>query len=159
MGKSDSANPHAGLLHQARWPQVLLYICMQNLFENNSLSLSLQRLVLDGMTHYKNKNGEIHRYESLVKNFEQSVHLDMKVAYMSFINALINVPTDIDMRISIRNEFIRLGITHVIEKFKAMADEKEDIELVTQIDVFEEESGLDYSEIHDRFALLDVDIK
>jgi hypothetical protein len=29
---------------------------------------------------------------------------------------------------------------------------------VTQLDVFDEESALDYKEIHDRFAVLDVDV-
>jgi hypothetical protein len=31
--------------------------------------------------------------------------------------------------------------------------------LLTQIDVFEEESALDYKDIHDRFAVFDVDMQ
>ncbi len=34
---------------------------------------------------------------------------------MTFINALINVPTDIDMRVSIRNEFLRMGLRDTIQ--------------------------------------------
>ena len=98
---------------------------------------------------------------------------------MTFINALINVPADIDMRIAIRNEFLRLGIKELIDvcfswvglfsgvwlifivfkSLKAKCDVRTDIELITQIDVFEEESALDYKDIHDRFATLDVDVK
>lgn len=76
------------------------------------------------------------------------------------------------MRVSIRNEFLRLGLKEINEVkfmqleltnkrkgFKAKADQEKDIELITQIDVFEEESQLDYRDIHDRFAMLDVDVK
>ena len=74
---------------------------------------------MDAMLHYKNKNNEQYKFQNLVKNFGYSVHLDLKVAYMTFINAVINVPTDIDMRVSIRNEFLRLGLKDIIEVKKA----------------------------------------
>lgn len=37
------------------------------------------RLVMDAMSNFKNKNFEIKRFEFLVKNFKNAVHLDVKV--------------------------------------------------------------------------------
>ncbi len=135
---------------------------------NDSLHI---RAVVDAMNDFKNKKGEEQRFELLVKNFASSVHMDLKVclscfclivceiSYMTFINALINIPSDLDMRVSIRNEFLRLGLKEIVDNFKKKCDLTTDIELLTQIDVFEEESALDYKDIHDRFSLLDVDMK
>lgn len=44
------------------------------------------RMVVDAMSYYKNKNSEIRRFETLLKNFSAAVHLDLKIAYMTFIN-------------------------------------------------------------------------
>jgi hypothetical protein len=78
---------------------------------------------------------------------------------MSLINALINCPPNIDVRISIRNEFLRLGLKELVDDLKSKCNIQEDIELVTQLDVFEEESNLDFKEIRDQFSMLDVDAK
>ena len=78
---------------------------------------------------------------------------------MTFINALINTPTNIDVRVSIRNEFLRLGLKELVDAMKSKCDLKEDIELITQIDVFEEESSEDFKELRDQFAMLNVDAK
>jgi hypothetical protein len=78
---------------------------------------------------------------------------------MTFINALINAPSNIDTRISIRNEFLRLGLEELVNSLKGKSNLKEDIELITQLDVFEEESALDLKEIKDQFAALNVDAR
>lgn len=78
---------------------------------------------------------------------------------MSFINTLINTPSNIDTRVSIRNEFLRLGLKEFVDELKAKCDLKEDIELITQLDVFEEESTLDFKELRDQFAMLNVDAR
>lgn len=43
-------------------------------------------MVVDAMSYYKNKNSESRRFETIVKNFSTAVHLDLKIAYMTFIN-------------------------------------------------------------------------
>ncbi|PRP79969.1 actin binding protein [Planoprotostelium fungivorum] len=115
------------------------------------------RSVLEAMSHYRNKNNETRRFETMVKYFGTSVHMDAKVAYVKFVNAVINMPDEVDLRIAIRNEFLRLGFKEKMLKFKDLC-KPEDIDYLTQVDVFEEESLADYKEIHDRFAFMDVDI-
>ena len=79
---------------------------------------------------------------------------------MSLINALINTPTDIDLRVAIRTEFKKLGINSVIQNMRLNLGEDEKNEnLEYQLDIFEEEDNLDSREITDRFVDLDVDVE
>jgi len=116
------------------------------------------KMVLEAMSHYRNKNNESKRFETLVKYFGACVHMDHKMAYVQFVNAVINVPEDVDTRIAIRNEFLRLGFKDKMIKFKDQCKPEQDIDFITQVDVYEEESDSDFKEIHDRFAFMDVDI-
>lgn len=70
---------------------------------------------MDAMTNYRNKKQEKRRFEALLAAFVATPSIEMKTIYMSFINALINTPTDIDLRLDIRNEFKKLGIDAIIQ--------------------------------------------
>ena len=58
---------------------------------------------------------------------------------LSFINAMINSPPDIDVRTHLRREFLNLGLEAVISKIKQNVTFDQDPDLITQIDMFEEE--------------------
>lgn len=47
----------------------------------------------------------------------------------------------------------------IFQKLKEGLNPETDYDLETQIDVYEEEANLDYKELHDRFAELDVNIE
>lgn len=116
------------------------------------------RTLLEGLTHYKNLKKEKFRFSNLVTSLDKAQTMDGKLSYLTFINTIVNSPLDIDLRIAIRQEFQRLGIDEVIKKLKANLRPETDVDLETQIDVFEEEAQDDYKELHDRFAELDVNI-
>jgi len=116
------------------------------------------RKVVEGLVHYKNVKKEKSRFGVLVTILEKATTMDAKVSYLTFINAIINSPADIDLRLAVRQEFSRLGVDEVIKKLKANLKPETDIDLETQVDVFEEEAQDDYKELHERFKELDVNV-
>lgn len=51
------------------------------------------------MNEYKNIKNEKHRFQGLLKSLKKATTVDQKLGYMYLINALINSPPDIDLRI------------------------------------------------------------
>ncbi|EGG13416.1 actin binding protein [Cavenderia fasciculata] len=77
---------------------------------------------------------------------------------LSLINAIVNSPEEVDERVHLRTEFSRLGFDNIILKFKKLQYE-EAPELVTQVDVYEEENRADQEELFDKFSGLDINIE
>jgi hypothetical protein len=77
------------------------------------------------------------------------------------VNALINTPSDIDLRVALRNEFNGLNMKELIEYFKKTMEGNEEsyASLAVQIDIYDEEDNFDTRELQDRFADLDIDVK
>jgi hypothetical protein len=75
------------------------------------------RKVMSSLQYYREKKAEKKRFEHLLWSLENCKELDLQVAYMSFINALINSPTDIDLRMAIRSEFLKLGLGDILEVY------------------------------------------
>ncbi len=78
-------------------------------------SPSNQLKVMDGMKHYKDRKKEKQRFSNLLAHFEYAPTMEEKVNIMTFINALVNTPTDLDVRISIRSEFEKLGFDKLLK--------------------------------------------
>lgn len=90
---------------------------------------------------------------------------------MCFINAIINSPSDIDLRVSLRTEFTEIELKTVIEveqsrsttqflqNLRETLDQIEAASLAEQFDIFDEEENLDHRELIDRFSALDVDVE
>lgn len=116
------------------------------------------RLTVEGLTSYKAIKKEKRRFETIIKYLSEAKNSKEKTIYLSFINALINSPTDIDVRIAIREEFVNLGLVDILKNLKSSLNPQTDTDLETQIDVYEEESNDDYKELHDRFAALELNI-
>eukprot|EP01117_Protostelium_nocturnum_P007060 TRINITY_DN2530_c0_g1_i3.p1 TRINITY_DN2530_c0_g1~~TRINITY_DN2530_c0_g1_i3.p1 ORF type:complete len:985 (-),score=407.30 TRINITY_DN2530_c0_g1_i3:132-3086(-) len=145
----------AGRMEPVEWSKIVLKTLTLLCF----VKPNGHKLVLEAMSNVKIKNNEKRRFEGLVRSFASSVHSDAKTVYLTFINTLINIPEDVDLRIGIRNEFLRLGFKEEMMKFKdKCGDSSDELDYVTQAELFQEESHDDFKEIYDRFSFLNVDI-
>ena len=80
------------------------------------------RLLLRAMNEYRLIKNEKHRFQGLLKSLKKATTTEQKLGYMYLINALINSPTDIDLRVAIRSEFLRLGLMDIISRLKEAGD-------------------------------------
>ena len=75
-------------------------------------------IVLQAMDTYRRSHRERYRYQTVVKAIEGGPDLEIKAVCLTFINTLISASTQLDHRVSIRNDFIALDvlvICHAIE--------------------------------------------
>ena len=83
--------------------------------------------VLESMTHLKTVKRETARFESIVNELKNSDNLDYNTNALTFINAIVNSPADIDVRTFLREEFVRLGFGDILAKLKKQAKEESDL--------------------------------
>eukprot|EP00727_Mastigamoeba_balamuthi_P013152 m51a1_g846 putative actin binding protein (1219) ;mRNA; r:772688-777832 len=121
-------------------------------------------LVLAAMSSYKEHMREKRRFQQLIAALKTTDSIELKAKYLALINALINEATDLDLRISIRNEFLTLGVATILKELQEKPDATSATAtaLLTQVDVFKELGELDTEELNQRFegtvAELKVDI-
>ncbi|KAG8517546.1 Protein diaphanous-2, partial [Galemys pyrenaicus] len=87
------------------------------------------------------------RFSPIVEGLENHEALQLQVACMQFINALVTSPYELDFRIHLRNEFLRSGLKAMLPDLK----EKENDELDIQLKVFDENKEDDLNELSHRF--------
>lgn len=86
------------------------------------------------------------RFSPIVEGLENHEALQLQVACMQFINALVTFPYELDFRIHLRNEFLRSGLKTILPDLK----EKENDELDIQLRVFDENKEDDLTELSHR---------
>ncbi|XP_043830014.1 protein diaphanous homolog 2 isoform X2 [Dromiciops gliroides] len=86
------------------------------------------------------------RFSPIVEGLENHEALQLQVACMQFINALVTSPYELDFRIHLRNEFLRSGLKKMLPGLK----EKENDELDIQLRVFDENKDDDLNELSHR---------
>ncbi|KAM9825531.1 protein diaphanous homolog 3-like isoform 3-T3 [Syngnathus typhle] len=87
----------------------------------------------------------IERFHPIVQGLrDRSVQL--QVACMQLINALVTSPDDLDLRLHIRNEFIRCGLKAILPQLSSVRNDALDI----QLKVFEEHKEEDMMEFSHR---------
>ncbi|XP_060038483.1 protein diaphanous homolog 2 [Erinaceus europaeus] len=86
------------------------------------------------------------RFSPIVEGLENHETLQLQVACMQFINALVTSPYELDFRIHLRNEFLRSGLKTMLPELK----EKENDELDIQLKVFDENKEDDLTELSHR---------
>ncbi|XP_078219693.1 protein diaphanous homolog 2 isoform X5 [Callithrix jacchus] len=86
------------------------------------------------------------RFSPIVEGLENQEALQLQVACMQFINALVTSPYELDFRIHLRNEFLRSGLKTMLPDLK----EKENNELDIQLKVFDENKEDDLTELSHR---------
>merc|ERR1719458_1458964 len=87
------------------------------------------------------------RFQPIVQGLLIRNNEPLRVACLTLINALISSPEDLDFRIHLRNEFMRVGLIDVLD---ALEDDNSD-ELQTQLKVFYEHKEEDFDEFAQRF--------
>ncbi|NXV38861.1 DIAP2 protein, partial [Rissa tridactyla] len=86
------------------------------------------------------------RFSHIVEGLENHEFLQLQVACMQLINALVTSPDDLDFRIHLRNEFLRCGLKKILPGLK----DKENEELDIQLRVFDENKEEDLIELSHR---------
>ncbi|OPJ89662.1 hypothetical protein AV530_003833 [Patagioenas fasciata monilis] len=86
------------------------------------------------------------RFSQIVEGLENHEFLQLQVACMQLINALVTSPEDLDFRIHLRNEFLRCGLKKILPGLK----DKENEELDIQLKVFDENKEEDLIELSHR---------
>uniref|UniRef100_A0A452H1Z9 Uncharacterized protein n=1 Tax=Gopherus agassizii TaxID=38772 RepID=A0A452H1Z9_9SAUR len=97
--------------------------------------------LLEAITTAAERNNR-ERFSSVVQGLENHEALQLQVACMQFINALVTSPEDLDFRIHLRNEFLRCGL----KKILPVKNEELDI----QLKVFDENKEDDLIELSHR---------
>ncbi|KAF2071639.1 hypothetical protein CYY_007047 [Polysphondylium violaceum] len=105
-------------------------------------------LVLKALTKTKEKK----RFSFFVKFIKENESLEMKTKGLCFINVLIFEMEDINVRVNIRNEFLRLGLYEYLKELKK--DIGHDKTLYTQIEIFEEMMNEDVQEMDQKLEEL-----
>lgn len=67
------------------------------------------------MTNFKAVKREKARFNQLLVILKRSKSVELKTNALGLVNAVVNVPSDIDQRMHYRNEFIRLGIKRILK--------------------------------------------
>ncbi|EOB02994.1 Protein diaphanous-like protein 2, partial [Anas platyrhynchos] len=86
------------------------------------------------------------RFSQIVEGLENHEFLQLQVACMQLINALVTSPEELDFRIHLRNEFLRCGLKKILPALK----DKENEELDIQLKVFDENKDEDLIELSHR---------
>uniref|UniRef100_A0A674MVI3 Diaphanous-related formin 3 n=1 Tax=Takifugu rubripes TaxID=31033 RepID=A0A674MVI3_TAKRU len=87
----------------------------------------------------------IERFNPIVQGLRQR-SVQLQVACMQFINALVTSPDELDLRLHIRNEFMRCGLKEMLPQLTNIRNEALDI----QLKVFEEHKEEDMIEFSHR---------
>ncbi|XP_069030600.1 protein diaphanous homolog 3-like [Embiotoca jacksoni] len=117
--------------------KLLSAICIVG--EENTLEKVLEAITTAGEWR------AIERFSPIVQGLrDRSVQL--QVACMQLINALVTSPDELDFRLHIRNEFIRCGLKEILPQLIAIRNEALDI----QLKVFEEHKEEDMMEFSHR---------
>merc|ERR1719341_2431983 len=87
------------------------------------------------------------RFQPIIQGLLIRNNEPLRVACLTLINALITSPEDLDFRIHLRNEFMRVGLIDVLEALEN--DRGEDLQ--TQLKIFQEHKEEDFDEFAQRF--------
>ncbi|XP_076852566.1 protein diaphanous homolog 3-like, partial [Brachyhypopomus gauderio] len=100
--------------------------------------------VLDAITGAGERRGT-RRFSPIVQGLSDR-SIQLQVACMQLINALVTSPDELDFRLHVRNEFIRCGLREMLPTLGAVRNEALDI----QLKVFEEHKEEDMIEFSHR---------
>ncbi|XP_059507471.1 protein diaphanous homolog 2 isoform X5 [Stegostoma tigrinum] len=101
--------------------------------------------ILEAITTAAEQNNR-ERFAPIVEGLDNHEALQLQVACMQLINALVTSPDDLDFRIHLRNEFLRCGLKKILPVLK----DKENEELDIQLKVFDENKEEDFIEVSHR---------
>ncbi|XP_077014508.1 protein diaphanous homolog 3 isoform X2 [Tamandua tetradactyla] len=103
---------------------------------------SILEEVLEALTS-SGEEKKIDRFSSIVEGLRHN-SIQLQVACMQLINALITSPDDLDIRLHIRNEFMRCGLKEILPNLKCIKNDGLDIQLKV-FDEHKEEDLIEFS--------------
>nr|KAF6373443.1 hypothetical protein mPipKuh1_003831 [Pipistrellus kuhlii] len=109
--------------------------------------------VLEALTS-AGEERRIDRFSSIVEGLRHN-SVQLQVACMQLINALITSPDDLDFRLHIRNEFMRCGLKEILPNLKCIKNDGLDI----QLKVFDEHKEEDLIELSHRLQDIKVEFE
>ncbi|KAM5180967.1 protein diaphanous homolog 3 [Mantella aurantiaca] len=109
--------------------------------------------VLDAITTAAEERGIV-RFSPIVGGLQHNF-VQLQVACMQLINALVTSPDDLDFRLHIRNEFMRCGLKEILPHLKHIRNDALDI----QLRVFDEHKEEDMIEFSHRLDDVRSDIE
>uniref|UniRef100_A0A4W3GZC5 Diaphanous-related formin 3 n=1 Tax=Callorhinchus milii TaxID=7868 RepID=A0A4W3GZC5_CALMI len=83
------------------------------------------------------------RFYSIVEGLHDS-SVQLQVACMQLINALVTSPDDLDFRLHLRNEFVRCGLREILPELRTIKNDALDIQLKV-FDEHKEEDMIEFS--------------
>ncbi|XP_039733103.1 protein diaphanous homolog 3 [Pteropus medius] len=98
--------------------------------------------VLEALTS-AGEERKIDRFSSVVEGLRHN-SVQLQVACMQLINALVTSPDDLDFRLHIRNEFMRCGLKEILPNLKCIRNDGLDIQLKV-FDEHKEEDMIEFS--------------
>eukprot|EP01102_Stenamoeba_stenopodia_P002614 TRINITY_DN1246_c0_g1_i5.p1 TRINITY_DN1246_c0_g1~~TRINITY_DN1246_c0_g1_i5.p1 ORF type:complete len:916 (-),score=334.07 TRINITY_DN1246_c0_g1_i5:158-2905(-) len=102
--------------------------------------------IIEACDYFKKIKNERLRFQKIVKMLSTEEDLEFRTNILLLINALINFPPEVENRIAIREEFLRLNLKEIIETLKSEEDEA----LFTQVEQFIQEMEKDQKEVQMR---------
>ncbi|EDL35745.1 diaphanous homolog 3 (Drosophila), isoform CRA_b, partial [Mus musculus] len=105
---------------------------------------SILEEVLEALTS-AGEERKIDRFFSIVEGLRHN-SVNLQVACMQLINALVTSPDDLDFRLHLRNEFMRCGLKEILPNLKGIKNDGLDI----QLKVFDEHKEEDLNEFFHR---------
>eukprot|EP00727_Mastigamoeba_balamuthi_P002185 m51a1_g11964 hypothetical protein (674) ;mRNA; f:803886-806152 len=130
---------------------ILTVLCVSRKPESTSESETYHPEVVAAMSSIRELVREKVRFQSLVRALRTLESADIKAKWVAFINTLINAAPELDTRITIRNEFLALGLSGQLKELREKCDESTPKTLLTQIDLFHELQEIDMEELNQRF--------
>ncbi|KAM4859649.1 protein diaphanous homolog 3 isoform 1-T1 [Thomomys bottae] len=103
---------------------------------------SILEEVLEALTS-AGEERKIDRFSSIVEGLRHN-SVQLQVACMQLINALVTSPDDLDFRLHIRNEFMRCGLKEILPNLKLIKNDGLDIQLKV-FDEHKEEDLIEFS--------------
>ncbi|OUC46108.1 hypothetical protein D917_01663 [Trichinella nativa] len=122
--------------------------CLRAFMNNNRYLLKFylrHEKVLNALSSYA-EHSEIRRFVPIVQGLGN--------AFMQLVNAIITIADDLDYRMHLRNEFMRTGMTDVLEIMEC--SENEDLKL--QVKIFTENRDADLDELFQRHENLRIEM-
>ncbi|XP_066903255.1 protein diaphanous [Halyomorpha halys] len=92
---------------------------------------------------------EIERFSPIVAGLQTKNNDTLRVACLQLINAIVSTPDEVDFKIHLRNEMMRVGLFDLLDVLEK--DASEDLNLTLQLKVFNDQKEDDFYEFSQRF--------
>ncbi|XP_041049131.1 protein diaphanous homolog 1-like isoform X2 [Carcharodon carcharias] len=115
---------------------------------------NIHEKVLEAVTE-RAEQKDCERFRPLLDGLKVEQSIPLKVACMQFVNALIIPADELDFRIHLRSEFMRLGLSRILPELRKIGTE----ELNVQLSVFDEHAEEDSDDLKNRLEDIRIEME